>query len=92
MKKGAFTGAERRRTGRFEAAHEGTLFLDEIGNMPLEVQEKTLRLVEYGTFERVGSSVSIEADVRLVAATNVDLVKRTREEAFQGRSPGPPLL
>jgi transcriptional regulator with GAF, ATPase, and Fis domain len=81
--KGAFTGAERRRTGRFEAAHEGTLFLDEIGNMPLEVQEKTLRLVEYGTFERVGSSKSIEADVRLVAATNVDLVKRTREGHFK---------
>jgi len=81
--KGAFTGAERRRTGRFEAAHEGTLFLDEIGNMPLEVQEKTLRLVEYGTFERVGSSESIEADVRLVAATNADLVKRTREGHFK---------
>jgi len=81
--KGAFTGAERRRTGRFEAAHEGTLFLDEIGNMPLEVQEKTLRLVEYGTFERVGSSISIEADIRLVAATNVNLVKRTREGHFK---------
>ncbi len=81
--KGAFTGAERRRTGRFEAAHGGTLFLDEIGNMPLEVQEKTLRLVEYGTFERVGSSESIEADVRLVAATNVDLVQRTREGRFK---------
>jgi psp operon transcriptional activator len=81
--KGAFTGAERRRTGRFEAAHGGTLFLDEIGNMPLEVQEKTLRLVEYGTFERVGSSESIEADVRLVAATNADLVERTREGRFK---------
>ena len=81
--KGAFTGAERRRTGRFEAAHGGTLFLDEIGNMPLEVQEKTLRLVEYGTFERVGSSKSIEADVRLVAATNMNLAKRTREGHFK---------
>jgi psp operon transcriptional activator len=81
--KGAFTGAERRRTGRFESAHEGTLFLDEIGNMPLEVQEKTLRLVEYGTFERVGSSRSIEADVRLVAATNMNLAKRTREGYFK---------
>ncbi len=81
--KGAFTGAERRRTGRFEAAHEGTLFLDEIGNMPFEVQEKTLRLVEYGTFERVGSSRSIESDVRLVAATNVNLVKRTKEGHFK---------
>ena len=81
--KGAFTGAERHRTGRFEAAHDGTLFLDEIGNMPLEVQEKTLRLVEYGTFERVGSAKSIEMDVRLVAATNVDLVKRIRKGRFK---------
>ncbi len=81
--KGAFTGAERRRTGRFESADGGTLFLDEIGNMPLEVQEKTLRLVEYGTFERVGSSRSIEVDVRLVAATNVNLAKRAQEGAFK---------
>jgi psp operon transcriptional activator len=81
--KGAFTGAERRRTGRFESAHGGTLFLDEIGNMPLEVQEKTLRLVEYGSFERVGSSRSIEVDVRLVAATNMNLAKRTREGHFK---------
>ena len=81
--KGAFTGAERRRTGRFESAHGGTLFLDEIGNMPLEVQEKTLRLVEYGTFERVGSSKSIEVDVRLVAATNMNLAKRTKEGHFK---------
>ena len=81
--KGAFTGAERRRAGRFEAAHEGTLFLDEIGNMPLEVQEKTLRLVEYGTFERVGSAKSVEADVRLVAATNADLAKRAKEGKFK---------
>ena len=81
--KGAFTGAERRRIGRFEAAHDGTLFLDEIGNMPFEVQEKTLRLVEYGTFERVGSAKSIEVDVRIIAATNVDLVKRTREGHFK---------
>ncbi len=81
--KGAFTGAEKRREGRFESAHEGTLFLDEIGNMPLEVQEKTLRLVEYGTFERVGSSRSIEVDVRLVAATNVNLVKKVHEGRFK---------
>jgi psp operon transcriptional activator len=71
--KGAFTGAAQRRTGRFEAAHEGTLFLDEIGTIPLEVQEKILRVVEYGAFERVGSSVGIEVDVRIVAATNADL-------------------
>lgn len=71
--KGAFTGAEKRRTGRFEAADGGTLFLDEIGAIPFEVQEKILRAVEYGTFERVGSSESIEVDVRIVAATNADL-------------------
>ena len=71
--KGAFTGAGQRRTGRFEAAHDGTLFLDEIGSIPMEVQEKILRVVEYGTFERVGSSAGIEVDVRIVAATNADL-------------------
>jgi psp operon transcriptional activator len=62
--KGAFTGAEQRRVGRFEAAHDGTLFLDEIGNIPMEVQEKILRVVEYNTFERVGGSQSVEVDVR----------------------------
>ncbi|MBW1852756.1 MAG: phage shock protein operon transcriptional activator [Deltaproteobacteria bacterium] len=72
--RGAFTGAEKRRTGRFEAADRGTLFLDEIGNIPVEVQEKILRVVEYGTFERVGSSESIEVDVRIIAATNADLI------------------
>lgn len=70
---GAFTGAARRRLGRFEAAHGGTLFLDEIGQMPMPVQEKILRVVEYGSFERVGSSETVEVDVRLVGATNVDL-------------------
>lgn len=70
---GAFTGAMKQRRGRFEAAHGGTLFLDEIGNMPMEVQEKILRVVEYGSFERLGSSESVTVDVRLVAATNVDL-------------------
>ncbi len=70
---GAFTGAVRQRRGRFEAAHGGTLFLDEIAQMPVELQEKILRAVEYGSFERVGSSESIEVDVRLVGATNADL-------------------
>lgn len=81
--KGAFTGAERRRTGRFEAADGGTLFLDEIGNIPLEVQEKILRVVEYATFERVGSSESIEVDVRIVAATNADLMALIAEGRFK---------
>ena len=80
--RGAFTGAEKRRTGRFEAADQGTLFLDEIGNIPMEVQEKILRVVEYGVFERVGSSESIEADVRIVAATNADLLALTQDGKF----------
>jgi psp operon transcriptional activator len=70
---GAFTGAAARRQGRFEAADGGTLFLDEIGNMPLTAQEKILRAVEYGVFERVGGSSPVSVDVRVVAATNADL-------------------
>ena len=70
---GAFTGATKRRKGRFEAANEGTLFLDEIGNIPIEVQEKILRVVEYGSFEQVGSSEPIQVDVRIIGATNADL-------------------
>ena len=70
---GAFTGATRQRLGRFESAHNGTLFLDEIGNIPLETQEKILRVVEYGSFERVGSSQPIGSDVRIIGATNADL-------------------
>ena len=79
--RGAFTGAERRRTGRFEAADGGSLFLDEIGTIPMEVQEKILRVVEYASFERVGSSESIEVDVRIIAATNTN----PAELAAQGR-------
>ena len=70
---GAFTGATERRTGRFEAAQGGTLFLDEIGQIPMEVQEKILRAVEYNTFERVGSSEAIQVDTRIVGATNADM-------------------
>ena len=81
--KGAFTGAGQRRTGRFEAADRGTLFLDEIGNIPKEVQEKILRVVEYGTFERVGSSTGIEVDVRIIAATNADLMVLTSQGRFK---------
>jgi psp operon transcriptional activator len=71
--RGAFTGAAQRRVGRFESADGGTIFLDEIGNVPLEVQEKILRVVEYQAFERVGSAEAVEVDVRIVAATNADL-------------------
>jgi psp operon transcriptional activator len=81
--KGAFTGAETRRTGRFEAADGGTLFLDEIGNIPIEVQQKILRAVEYGTFERVGSSQSVGVDVRIVAATNADLMALAENGQFK---------
>ena len=81
--KGAFTGADQRRTGRFESADEGTLFLDEIGNIPMEAQEKILRIVEYGVFERVGSSKSIEVDVRIIAATNADLTVLAAEGRFK---------
>ena len=70
---GSFTGAQKRRLGRFELAHKGTLFLDEITNAPLTVQETILRVVEYGTFERVGGAETIQVDVRLVAAANMDL-------------------
>ncbi len=70
---GSFTGAQKRRPGRFEMAHKGTLFLDEIANAPLNVQETILRVVEYGSFERVGGSETLQVDVRLVAAANMDL-------------------
>jgi psp operon transcriptional activator len=80
---GAFTGATRRRKGRFETASGGTLFLDEIGNIPVEVQEKILRVVEYRTFEQVGSSKPIQADVRIIGATNADLPTMTTEGRFK---------
>jgi psp operon transcriptional activator len=81
--KGAFTGAEQRRLGRFESADNGTLFLDEIGNIPLEVQEKILRVVEYNSFERVGGSQQVEVDVRIIAATNADLKVLSAEKKFK---------
>lgn len=81
--KGAFTGATERRTGRFEAADTGTLFLDEIGSIPMEVQEKILRVVEYGGFERVGSPRGVEVDVRIIGATNADLPAMTEKGTFK---------
>ncbi|MGB3211352.1 MAG: phage shock protein operon transcriptional activator [Desulforhopalus sp.] len=83
FEKGAFTGAESRRTGRFEAADGGTLFLDEIGSIPMEAQEKILRVVEYGSFERVGSSQPVEVDVRIVGATNADLAAMAEKKDFK---------
>ena len=70
---GAFTGAAKRREGRFEMAHNGTLFLDELANTSGLIQEKLLRVVEYGEFERVGGNKTVKTDVRLIAATNEDL-------------------
>lgn len=70
---GAFTGASKRREGRFEVAHNGTLFLDELANTSGLIQEKLLRVIEYGEFERVGGTKTVKVDVRLVAATNEDL-------------------
>ena len=79
---GAFTGASGRRAGRFEVADGGTLFLDEIANTPLTVQEKILRAVEYGSFERVGGSKSVNVDVRMLGATNRNLKAMAEAGAF----------
>lgn len=81
--KGAFTGAERKSAGRFERADGGTLFLDEIGSIPLEAQEKILRVVEYGFFERVGGEKPVEVDVRIVCATNADLAAMASRDQFK---------
>jgi transcriptional regulator with GAF, ATPase, and Fis domain len=81
--RGAFTGAQSRRTGRFEVANGGTIFLDEIGELPLELQGKLLRVLEDGEFERLGSSMTMKVDVRVIAATNRDLEKRVREGFFR---------
>lgn len=80
---GAFTGATRRRAGRFELANGGSLFLDEIANASLSVQEKILRTVEYGEFERVGGNATIGVDVRVIGATNVDLPAAARDGRFR---------
>ena len=81
--RGAFTGAIHHRVGRFEQAHRGTLFLDEIGDLPLDMQSKLLRVLQEREFQRVGSGETIRVDVRLIAATNVDLAGRVRERRFR---------
>jgi transcriptional regulator with GAF, ATPase, and Fis domain len=81
--KGAFTTAIRDKVGRFEAANGGTLFLDEIGDINLEVQTKLLRVLQEKTFERVGSSESIQVDVRIVAATHQNLEELIRQARFR---------
>ncbi|MCC7385176.1 MAG: sigma-54-dependent Fis family transcriptional regulator [Deltaproteobacteria bacterium] len=82
--KGAFTGADARRTGRFEAASGGTIFLDEIGDMPLETQAKVLRVLQERTLERVGGHQPIPIDVRVVAATHRDLEAEVEDHRFRG--------
>ena len=81
--KGAFTGADRTRKGYFEEADGGTIFLDEIGELPLAMQVKLLRVLENGEIIPVGSSTPQKIDVRVVAATNVDIVKAVREGRFR---------
>ena len=80
---GAFTGATRARTGRFERADGGTLFLDELGSMSLRLQEKLLRLVEYGEFERLGGQRTLRVDVRVIGATHNDLRARAAAGEFR---------
>ena len=85
--KGAFTGAAARKPGKFEMAHRGTLFLDEIGDLPLSLQPKILLALEEKRFERVGSTTPLQVDVRVVAATNLNLkaavaARRYREDLY----------
>jgi DNA-binding NtrC family response regulator len=81
--KGSFTGADRDRTGRFEAAHEGTIFLDEIGDIPMITQVKLLRVLEEKKIERVGDHHPITIDVRIITATNKNLEELVRQEKFR---------
>src|SRR2546421_399874 len=81
--KGAFTGAVGQRIGRFELAHKGTIFLDEIGDISPALQPKLLRVLQEKEFERIGSSRTIEVDVRIVAATNKDLAQMVDEKKFR---------
>lgn len=81
--KGAFTGADRRRVGKFEQCHRGTLFLDEVGDMPLATQAKILRLLQDGQFQRVGGNETISVDVRIIAATNQNLDAMIEDGRFR---------
>jgi two-component system response regulator AtoC len=81
--RGAFTGAEKRKIGKFELANQGTLFLDEIGDLPMMVQIKLLRVLQEFTFERLGSNAPVKVDVRLISATNQDLKKKIQAGAFR---------
>jgi transcriptional regulator with GAF, ATPase, and Fis domain len=80
---GAFTGATKKRDGRFALSHGGTIFLDEVGELPLDLQSKLLRVLQEGEFEPVGSSQTRKVDVRVIAATNRDLEKSARDGNFR---------
>jgi transcriptional regulator with GAF, ATPase, and Fis domain len=81
--KGAFTGAVAQRKGRFEQAHQGTLFLDEIGEISANTQKKLLRVLQERTFERVGGNAAIHVDVRIISATNRDLLAEVKNGTFR---------
>jgi DNA-binding NtrC family response regulator/CheY-like chemotaxis protein len=81
--KGAFTGAYASRVGRFEQAHRSSIFLDEIGDLPLEAQAKLLRVLQEQEFQRIGSSETVKIDVRVIAASNIDLEQAVRERKFR---------
>ncbi len=81
--RGAFTGAMQNRVGRFEQAHKSTLFLDEIGELPLDLQAKLLRVLQEREFQRIGSSETLKVDVRVIAASNADLLEKVRHGTFR---------
>src|SRR5580658_7112709 len=81
--RGAYTGAVNQTIGRFQTADRGTLFLDEIGDLPLELQPKLLRVLQEQQFERLGGSHTIQADVRIIAATNQNLARQVQEQKFR---------
>jgi transcriptional regulator with GAF, ATPase, and Fis domain len=81
--RGAFTGAHSSQVGRFELAHRGTLFLDEVGDLPSELQPKLLRVLQEGQLERLGSTRTVDVDVRVIAATNRDLTEEVRQNRFR---------
>lgn len=83
VEKGAFTGANMKRQGKFELAHKGTILLDEIGEIPLSIQAKLLRVVEYKTIDKLGGSKPVSVDTRIIASTNQDLADLIRQKKFR---------
>jgi transcriptional regulator with GAF, ATPase, and Fis domain len=81
--KGAFTGANQQRIGRFEQAHDGTVFIDEVGDVPLPLQVKLLRAVQFGEIERIGGNKSLQVDVRIIAATHRPLEEMVKNHKFR---------